>query len=341
MLLRASRPIFIPLLLDYARAEGVDTDEQLRLLGISPDIEGQSEVVIELAKVNALIDAIATTLGDPFLGIHVAVRYRRGTYQLLEFACRNSPDLRGAIVRLVRYAALVNPAMAFSFVEVASGGALSQRFAGAGRHANEFAVAVLYLLGREITRKAWTPDAVWFAHEAPADTGGLVSLFGTSRIRFGEESSGLSIGCEVLAEPISGADPALLRVLEIEIQRQAPPAAPPPTLQIVADTERAVRSTLELGAPRIENVAQALGIAARTLQRRLNDEGTTFQKVVEETRERLARHHVQRGELSSVQIAFVLGYADVSAFHRAFKRWTGTTPLEFRNAAEGSVRRIE
>jgi AraC-like DNA-binding protein len=189
---------------------------------------------------------------------------------------------------------------------------------------------MLYLLARQSTREAWTPAAVWFAHEAPAETGELASLFGTDRIRFGEESNGLLIGREVLDAPFTGADPALLRVLEAEMARQAPPPAASTSRQIVADTERAVRMTLELGAPRIEKVAQSLGTSVRTLQRLLHDEGSSFQDVVEQTRERLARQHAQRGESSSTQMAFLLGYADVTAFLRAFKRWTGASPQEYR-----------
>jgi AraC-like DNA-binding protein len=316
--------------LEYARAEGVNVDELLGRFGILPDVESRPEVEVELEKCNALMDAIASVLGDPFLGIHVAVRYQRGAYQLVEFACRNSPDVRGAIQLLVRHAALVNPAVAFSFTETGSTGALSHRFEGLGRHANEFSVAMLYLLARQSTREAWTPAAVWFAHEAPAEIAELASLFGTDRIRFGEESNGLLIGREVLDAPFTGADPALLRVLEAEMARQAPRPAASTSRQIVADTERAVRMTLELGAPRIEKVAQSLGTSVRTLQRLLHDEGSSFQDVVEQTRERLARQHAQRGEFSSTQMASLLGYADVTAFLRAFKRWTGASPQEFR-----------
>jgi AraC-like DNA-binding protein len=236
------------------------------------------------------------------------------------------------MLRLVRYAALVNPAVAFSFTESGSTGVISHRFEGLGRHANEFTIAVLYLLAREMSREAWTPDAVWFAHEAPAETGELAALFGTDRIRFGEDSNGALIGRNVLDMPITGADPALLHVLDTELARRAPAPAASASSQIVADTERAVKMTLELGAPRLETVAQSLGTTVRTLQRRLVEEGTSFQEVVEQTRERLARQYAERAELSSAQMAFLLGYADVGSFLRAFKRWTGMSPQEFRAA---------
>jgi AraC-like DNA-binding protein len=249
---------------------------------------------------------------------------------MIEFACRNSPDVRTAIQQLVRFATLVNPAVAFSFTESGGTGVLSHRFEGLGRHANEFTIALLYLLCRQTTGEAWTPDAVWFAHAAPEEVSELASLFGTERIRFGQDSNGLLIGREVLDAPLAGADPALLRVLETEMERQAPPPLSATSSQIVAETERAVKMTLELGAPRIEKIAESLGRSVRTLQRRLDEEGTSFQDVVERAREQSAREHARRGELSSKQMASVLGYADVPSFLRAFKRWTGMSPREFR-----------
>lgn len=323
--------------LDYARAQDANVEELLGRFALPVDLESRPEVEVEVERFNALMDAIASELHDPFLGIHVAVRYQRGAYQMIEFACRNSPDVRTAFGHLVRFAALVNPAVAFSFTETASTGALSHRFDGLGRHANEFTIALLFLLARQSTREAWTPDRVWFAHEAPADIDELVSLFGTDRIRFGEETNGFLIGRDVLDAPLTGADPALLRVLESEMTRQAPPPDVSTAPEIVADTERVVKMALALGAPRIENIAQSLGMSVRTLQRRLDDEKTSFQAVVEGVREGLARQHAQRGELSSPQMASALGYADVTSFLRAFKRWTGMSPQEFRGGKRSSA----
>jgi AraC-like DNA-binding protein len=324
------RAFLTPLFLAYARSKGADVDALIRRYALSPDLEFRPDVEIEVEKLNALFDAVASALADPFLGIHVAVQYQRGTYHVFEFACRNSPNLRGAALRMVRYASLLNQAVTFSFTETGQTGAFTHRLEGLGRHANEFTIAVIYLLARELTRQAWTPEAVWFAHAAPAETGELASLFGTKRIRFGDDSNGLLLGSDVLDAPVIGADPTLLRVLETEMGRQVAEPPRPTSSQIVLDTERAVKTTLELGAPRIENIAHSLGTSVRTLQRRLDEEGTSFQAVVERTRERLARQLVERGELSSPQLAFALGYADVTSFLRAFKRWTGTTPQDFR-----------
>jgi AraC-like DNA-binding protein len=93
------------------------------------------------------------------------------------------------------------------------------------------------------------------------------------------------------------------------------------------------RELLCLGQPHIVTISRALATSPRTLQRRLLDEGTSFRHVVDEVRASLARHYLDAGELALHDVAFRLGYAEVSAFLRAFKRWTGMTPTQFRTRA--------
>jgi AraC-like DNA-binding protein len=90
------------------------------------------------------------------------------------------------------------------------------------------------------------------------------------------------------------------------------------------------RELLSLGHPNIETVSRALATSPRTLQRRLLEDGTSFRFAVEEVRAALARHYLDEGQLALHDVAFRLGYAEVSAFLRAFKRWTGITPTQFR-----------
>ncbi|MFD7072615.1 helix-turn-helix transcriptional regulator [Nocardioides sp. NPDC059952] len=95
----------------------------------------------------------------------------------------------------------------------------------------------------------------------------------------------------------------------------------------VADRVRAaLLETLPGGDPSIAAVTGELAVSARTLQRQLRDEGTTFQTVLADTRHDLARHYLRQNNLRTSEIAYLLGYADTNSFYRAFKTWTGTTP---------------
>lgn len=100
----------------------------------------------------------------------------------------------------------------------------------------------------------------------------------------------------------------------------------------VADRVRAVLTeTVPAGDPSISAVTQRLRTSSRTLQRQLSAEGTTFQAVLADTRERLARHYLAAGDLSTAEIAYLLGYDDANSFYRAFRSWTGTTPDRMRS----------
>ena len=89
------------------------------------------------------------------------------------------------------------------------------------------------------------------------------------------------------------------------------------------------------GVPTLEQVAKRLATSERTLRRRLEEGGTSFRNLLDETRAELARSYVRDRRLPLTEVAFLLGFSEPSAFHRAFKRWTDTTPSAWRQRAEG------
>ena len=91
-----------------------------------------------------------------------------------------------------------------------------------------------------------------------------------------------------------------------------------------------MQDVLDLGGESLEAVCKKLGTSTRTLQRRLAEEGESFQSILSRTREALARHYLKRPELTASEISFLLGYDDPSSFIRAFNAWTGTTPEQVR-----------
>jgi AraC-like DNA-binding protein len=97
--------------------------------------------------------------------------------------------------------------------------------------------------------------------------------------------------------------------------------------------QRVLWDELSEGQPTLKTVAGALGTSTRTLQRRLGDEGVTFAELLDTFRRRMAHELLQRHDLAVYEVAFLLGYSEPSTFFRAFRRWTGTSPLQYRGAA--------
>lgn len=164
--------------------------------------------------------------------------------------------------------------------------------------------------------------------QLPDDHAALERQLGCS-VRAPSPWNGVAIPRQVLGIPLRRRDAVLRRVLEGHARSVA--ASKPETRDsICVRVRQLLISLLGRGEPSIADVARRLAIAPRTLQRRLAAEGTSFQRVVDETRREAAERLLAGRSLALSEIAYLLGFSEPSAFHRAFKRWAGSTPLEFR-----------
>lgn len=328
-------------LLAYLRATGHDPAPLVERFRLPANATSLPEVSLPLATLHAFLDAAEALSGDAFLGLHVAQRVPRGTYGLVEYIARASPTVRDTFRALARYLALLEPAWQASFHGADDGsGTFAYGIPGEplayGRHASEYGLALFVHVGRQLTERPWNPSAVVFAHPAPADLRPLVEHFGVTP-EFGGGRNALTLDGATLALPVVGADPVLLAVLERAAG--APPAASapagPPVPDFVQRVREAIRAFLQEGAPQLGDVAKGLHVSLRTLQRRLTEHGTSFQDEVDTVRRELAFEYLKDAHLGVSQVAFLLGYSELSTFDRAFKRWTGMTPRVWREGAEG------
>jgi len=319
--------------LAWLRARGQDPGPLIQDFQLPPDAESLPEVSLPLATLRAFLEAAEQRSGDAFLGLHVAQAFKRGTYGLVEYIARASPTLRELFHRLARYMALLNDRMVASFEEDASTGTFTYGVPGEplsyGRHANEFGLALFVHVGRQLTEQPWNPLAVTFAHPAPPDFAPLTAHFGVPP-SFGGGLNVLTLAASTLDLSVTSGDPVLLSVLE-RAAGTPPPREPEPALpEFVQRVHEAIRGSLRDGAPKMEALAKQLHVSARTLQRRLAEHQTTFQDAVDAVRCELARQYLRDSHLGVSEVAFLLGYSELSTFDRAFKRWTGRTPREFR-----------
>ena len=328
-------------LLAYLRATGHDPAPLVERFGLPANAASLPEVRVPLTTLHAFLDAAESLSGDAFLGLHVAQRVPRGTYGLVEYIARASPTVRDTFRALGRYMALLEPAWLASFHDAADGsGAFAYGIPGEplayGRHASEYGLALFVHVGRQLTERPWNPRAVTFAHPAPADVRPLVEHFGVTP-EFGGGRNILALDAATLDLPVVGADPALLSVLERAAGVPPLPAPPngPPVPDFVQAVRGALRASLREGAPQVGDVAKGLHVSLRTLQRRLTEHGTSFQDEVDTVRRELAFQYLKDPHLGVSEVAFLLGYAELSTFDRAFKRWTGMTPRVWRGAPEG------
>ena len=277
----------------------------------------------------------AQRLNDPSLGLHLAQNLPRGSYGALEFTLRSAPNIREAIDRLRRYSALLDGLISLTVTARGARAKLIHAVTGApevnGRIGNEYAMALAVRLLRELSGNAFTPTEVWFAHAAHGQVSELEAFFGTASIEFGKGENGFAFASTVLELPV-----ALLAVVEEQAQRLVL------SRQVAADFPGEVREQarrfLQSSSLGIEQVAQAMHLSERTLQRRLKEHGTTFLGVLDSLRAQLALEYIDNPKLALGEIAYLLGYAELTVFIRCFKRWTGTTPGDYRKSERRAVR---
>jgi AraC-like DNA-binding protein len=319
----------------HLRAEGKDPQALAGRLKLAPAVVQGPEAELEGEAQERFLEAAASALGDPHVGLTVAARTLPGRSGLLEFLCASSDNMRQVIERACRYFSVLNPTGQLRLTDAPDGPELLHTVRGAphglGRHSNEFTVASFVEMGRQFSGEHWTPKALWFAHAGEVDEA-LARFFGTRQIRFGQENNGFSFSASVLELDVQGSNPALSAFLERQAAEKVPST---PGDDLASQVDEAIRAALPDGAPSIERIAVRLGLSARTLQRRLDEQGTSFAQMLEQIRHGLAERYLADAHRPLSEIAFRLGYSDLTAFLRAYKRWTGKTPGEVRQRARG------
>lgn len=320
------------------RAAGGDADGLRGRFGLPPSAEDDPDAVLALPDFGAFLEAAAAEARQPSLGLRLAEAAQTGTFGVAEYACRTAPDVGEALRRLGRYIALLNDLVRIDVTPAADGAVVvEQRVPGQplalGRHANEFFVAVVIVSIARLTGARCGARRVWLAHPDPTDREALMTICGTRDLRVGAEANGIAIDAAVLERGLVSADANLHRIMGGQAERALRERSDVSSGR--ARVRQAMREHLDAGTPTLASTAARLGMSARTLQRRLTGDETTFQIELDSVRAQLAEVYLADAGLSLGEIAFLLGYADLSAFGRAYRRWTGASPAEARRGVSG------
>jgi len=330
---------FLPAALRRLRAVGIDPAPIIHRHGLPETAADDVGVQVPVSVVRAASDEIASAIPDPFLGINVVRSMNRGSFGVLEYMFRTASTCRDVLREFVQYSLLINTLMDITFHEDVDGGVFNHVIRCdspdmAGRHASEYACGLVVALGRELTGKDLAPRRAWFCHERPADTSDLEAFF-RCPVEFKAGANGLLISKDILELKVRSADPVLHAILETQAQQEVKTRAP--SADFLGQVREQIQEALSGGPPNVEQLAARMKMSARTLQRRLSEQGKTFERVVDETRRDAALLLMSDERKALAEISFQAGYSDVRAFTRAFKRWTGKSPGEFRRGGPGAL----
>jgi AraC-like DNA-binding protein len=194
--------------------------------------------------------------------------------------------------------------------------------------AEDFLMSALYTVHLRRLLPSGAKLACWFTQPEPVRRDEHIATFSGAQLRFAAPRRGFSFERSLLATPIPSADPKLYRILVAQLERDLRELPEAPLF-----TER-VRNLMLTETPlarsTLPTVASALKMSARTLARRLSSEGTSFGDLLDHVRRTRALAYLDEGQLRVEEVAAALGFSRSSAFHRAFKRWTGQSPSAYR-----------
>ncbi|MFL6212159.1 MAG: AraC family transcriptional regulator [Pyrinomonadaceae bacterium] len=318
-------------ILDAAAHAGVAPQALCRAVGLDPDLIADPDNRIPFAQLVALYEHAAQLTGDDAFGLHVGERTSPTLFDVLGYVVINSPTLGAALDRLVRYHAIWTDGAIFTLTEAGAQVWLSYDYvAGVAtprRHDCEMTLAINVVFTRRLISIDWQPRVVSFQHPQPADIAEHKRIF-RAPVHFNQPRNELVLDRALLALPIARADAGLYALLDRHAQELL--ARLPQRDDTTAQVRRLLNNALSGGDPNITAIARQLGLSARTLQRKLRTEGTAYQDVLDDMRRELAQRYLRERDMAVCEVAYLLGFSGPSAFHRAFRRWTGVTPKEFR-----------
>lgn len=287
---------------------------------------------VSLAAAHSMLDGAVERLGDEQLGLRLGRSMRFGEGGPFDYAVRSAPTVRAAVDIASRYTKLLSDSFVIWFEAWRNQALIRLDEPSWTRAAADFAMAAFY----EIHLSDEVPTAsrleCWFPHAAPRDTSEYERSFGNATLRFNAPFFGFAFNRAYEHAPLPGADSALHAVHceRVDGLLSDLSAARALTTRVRRLIEEEIRYTRVATVPRI---AGALRMSRRTMSRRLEREGTSFVEELDDARRKLALVYIDDGELTLKEVAFRLGFSHTESFHRAFKRWTGETPLAFRKRA--------
>ena len=311
-------------------ARGVDANALLREAGVDPALFHTPEARIRTEAAERVFELAERATGDPCIGLAIGQEVRGVALHAIGYAWLASATLFDAMTRLARSTRVLGDVWRGEVREESDGLRFVVRYVG-GRPLRPLSrpdaiLAGIAKLCRVTYGETFAPLEVTVEREAPACARQFEDWF-RAPIVWGAASPSLLCRREDLERPLVTTNPGVAVASD---QLVADYLARLDREDVVAQVKRALLGHFPSGAPAQGDIARALNLSTRTLHRRLADAGTSFEKLLDETRKDLAAEYVRRSDYAMGEIAYLLGFAETSSFNRAFRRWTGKSPSEFR-----------
>jgi len=319
---------YLQALFDYLRLRQVPAGEILR--GEVLDL-GDRDARVAEERAAGLFNRAAERLADEAIGLHAGEHIRPGHYGVVGYLSMACTTLGEAMLYLQRYQAMVVDVGALPMEVRGDEAWLGWRPDDQShyfRQMAEFNLAALLTFIRWICGQPLLPRRIEFPYPAPAGLDEQRRVFGCP-LRFDAECYRLVVPLAWRELPLIQPDPAMRQLMDRLAEKQLLSFRRADD-DLVGQARRQLAQRLPEGEASLEHLAAALKVSPRSLQRRLQDQGLSYSQLLDEVRRELAERYLEEASLDLTDLALLLGYSEQSAFTRAFKRWTGTAPAEYR-----------
>lgn len=310
---------------------GCDGQTLFAQVGLDPDKLHDPNARYPITSLKRLWKLAAETTQDPCLGLTAARFWHPTTFHALGYSWMASQSLEDALRRMTRYSRIVSDNAKLTLTESAEGFefTLRPRFEPPADEAVDAGMAIILGMCRTSRGSTFNPLRVTMQRDTPAVVDAFSQVF-HAPIQFSAPENMMVFSKADLCVPLPTANADLAHANDRVITNYLARFAHGTTKLRV---EAKLLDQLSSGHATQESIAQALAMSPRTLQRNLKQEGTSYKQLLEETRRDLASQYIKESRLSVNEITFMLGFSEPANFSRAFKRWTGVSPSEYRLSA--------
>lgn len=318
-----------PLLLEF----GLDPLKMLKTVGLGTTLLDDPENMISYSAMGRLVRACAERTRCPHFGLLIGQRAGLDCLGLIGQLSLYVPDvgtaLRGMILHLHLHDRGAVPALSVERNAAVLSYLVYQPGVEGTFQIYDAAIAIIYNILRKLCGPGWLPNEVLFAHRQPEDLGPYRKFF-QAPLHFDQEQTALVFAPHWLQAASIGADTQQQQqfgeqIAQLEQQAQR---------DVVGRLRCALATLIMTQSASLEQAAELFSMHPRTLNRRLAERGCTFRGLAEGVRYDLARQFLENTSMPISQIAAVLGYAETSAFTRAFRRWSGFSPTAWQEQME-------
>jgi len=307
---------------------GVDADEVLRRSGLDPAELYQANLRTKFSGQPRFWKAAVELSGDPCIGLHLGEEMPVYKGQILEYLFLSSQTFGDGLRRVLNYQRLISDALHGQITETPSP-CLTSYFSEhqhATSHLAEAMVLGLIKGFQAVTDGTFKPEKIVFNHPPNTDIAEYQRIF-QCPVEFNAKSFQLFFPASMLSYRSLYAEPELLN---LHIQAADQHLAVLQQQDLITEVRSQLGALLESGETTLANVANRLGVTPRHLRHQLDLAGTSFQRLLNDYRHRLARRLLSQTDEGISEIVYLTGFSEPSTFYRAFRRWEGTTPIEYR-----------